>query len=30
MTFLRECAVEKARQGVTTLRETNKVTFIEG
>ncbi|MCL4793070.1 MAG: GspE/PulE family protein [Bryobacteraceae bacterium] len=30
MTFLRESAVEKARAGVTTLREINKVTFIEG
>src|SRR3989454_1817880 len=30
MTFLRECAVEKMRAGVTTLREINKVTFIEG
>ena len=30
MTFLRESAVEKARIGVTTLREINKVTFIEG
>src|ERR1700685_1804302 len=29
MTFLRESAVEKARAGVTTLREINKVTFIE-
>jgi len=29
MTFLRESAVEKARLGVTTLREINKVTFIE-
>src|SRR5579884_3293912 len=30
MTFLRESAVEKARAGITTLREINKVTFIEG
>lgn len=30
MTFLRESAVEKVRTGVTTLREINKVTFIEG
>ena len=30
MTFLREAALEKARTGVTTLREINKVTFIEG
>ena len=30
MTFLRECAVGKVKQAVTTLREINKVTFIEG
>ena len=30
MTFLRESAVDKMRLGVTTLREINKVTFIEG
>jgi type IV pilus assembly protein PilB len=30
MTFLRESALEKAREGVTTLKEINKVTFIEG
>jgi type IV pilus assembly protein PilB len=30
MTFLRESAVAKVRAGVTTLREINKVTFIEG
>ena len=30
MTFLRESAIDKARSGVTTLREINKVTFIEG
>ena len=30
MTFLRESAVMKLRSGVTTLREINKVTFIEG
>jgi len=30
MTFLRECAVERVRSGVTTLKEINKVTFIEG
>ena len=30
MTFLRESALEKARGGVTTLKEINKVTFIEG
>jgi type IV pilus assembly protein PilB len=29
MTFLRESAVEKVLQGTTTLREINKVTFIE-
>src|SRR5690242_7818781 len=30
MTFLRESAVDKMRRGITTLREINKVTFIEG
>ncbi|HPT26642.1 MAG TPA: GspE/PulE family protein [Bryobacteraceae bacterium] len=30
MTFLRESAIEQVRQGVTTLKEVNKVTFIEG
>jgi type IV pilus assembly protein PilB len=30
MTFLRESAVEKVREGNTTLKEINKVTFIEG
>jgi type IV pilus assembly protein PilB len=30
MTFLREAAVEKARLGITTIKEINKVTFIEG
>ena len=30
MTFLRESAVEKARLGITTMKEINKVTFIEG
>src|SRR5690348_6723838 len=30
MTFLRESAIDKARLGVTTLKEINKVTFIEG
>src|SRR4051812_40198668 len=30
MTFLRDSAVEKMRIGITTLREINKVTFIEG
>ncbi len=29
MTFLRESALDKVQQGVTTLREINKVTFIE-
>src|SRR6202050_3951819 len=29
MTFLRESAVDKARRGITTLKEINKVTFIE-
>jgi type II secretory ATPase GspE/PulE/Tfp pilus assembly ATPase PilB-like protein len=29
MTFLRESALERVRMGVTTLREINKVTFIE-
>ncbi|HWC98915.1 MAG TPA: GspE/PulE family protein [Candidatus Sulfopaludibacter sp.] len=30
MTFLRDSAVDKMRAGITTLREINKVTFIEG
>jgi type IV pilus assembly protein PilB len=30
MTFLRESAVAKMKSGITTLREINKVTFIEG
>src|SRR6202171_6568579 len=30
MTFLRDSGLEKMRAGVTTLREINKVTFIEG
>jgi type II secretory ATPase GspE/PulE/Tfp pilus assembly ATPase PilB-like protein len=30
MTFLRDSAVEKVRAGITTLKEINKVTFIEG
>ena len=30
MTFLRDSAVEKLQLGITTLREINKVTFIEG
>jgi type II secretory ATPase GspE/PulE/Tfp pilus assembly ATPase PilB-like protein len=29
MKFLRQCAVERAMAGVTTLREINKVTFVE-
>jgi type IV pilus assembly protein PilB len=29
MRFLRECAVDRVAQGVTTLREINKVTFVE-
>jgi type IV pilus assembly protein PilB len=29
MRFLRECAVERVMLGVTTLREVNKVTFVE-
>src|SRR5581483_7377972 len=29
MRFLRECAVERVLQGITTLREINKVTFVE-
>jgi type IV pilus assembly protein PilB len=29
MTFLREAAINKVRDGITTLREINKVTFIE-
>ncbi|MDQ2900305.1 MAG: GspE/PulE family protein [Acidobacteriota bacterium] len=29
MTFLRESAVDKVRNGITTLKEINKVTFIE-
>ncbi len=29
MTFLRECAVARVFEGVTTLREINKVTFVE-
>src|ERR1700689_732620 len=29
MTFLRDSAIDKAREGVTTLKEINKVTFIE-
>ena len=29
MTFLRDSAVEKVREGVTTLKEINKVTFID-
>jgi type IV pilus assembly protein PilB len=30
MTFLRDSAVLKMRDGITTLKEINKVTFIEG
>lgn len=30
MRFLRESALEKVREGITTLKEVNKVTFIEG
>jgi type IV pilus assembly protein PilB len=29
MIFLRESAVDKVREGITTLKEINKVTFIE-
>ena len=29
MTFLRDSALERVRAGITTLREINKVTFIE-
>jgi type IV pilus assembly protein PilB len=29
MTFLRESALQRAFEGVTTLREINKVTFVE-
>ncbi len=29
MIFLRECAVGRVLDGVTTLREINKVTFVE-
>lgn len=29
MTFLRQSALDRVRQGITTLREANKVTFIE-
>src|SRR5438445_1004436 len=29
MRFLRECAVERVLEGITTLREINKVTFVE-
>ena len=29
MKFLRQCAVERAMAGLTTLREINKVTFVE-
>ncbi len=30
MTFLRDSALDRVREGITTLREANKVTFIEG
>ncbi|MBV8830684.1 MAG: type II/IV secretion system protein [Acidobacteriaceae bacterium] len=30
MTFLRQSALDRVRNGITTLREANKVTFIEG
>ncbi|MGH9627253.1 MAG: GspE/PulE family protein [Bryobacteraceae bacterium] len=30
MTFLRDSALDKARRGVSTMKEINKVTFIEG
>jgi type IV pilus assembly protein PilB len=30
MSTLRESAIERVRAGITTLREINKVTFIEG
>jgi len=29
MTFLRDSGLQKVREGVTTLKEINKVTFIE-
>jgi type IV pilus assembly protein PilB len=29
MMFLRECAVGRVMSGITTLREINKVTFVE-
>jgi type IV pilus assembly protein PilB len=29
MTFLRDSAVDKVRRGISTLKEINKVTFIE-
>jgi len=29
MGFLRDSAIERVREGVTTLKEINKVTFIE-
>jgi type IV pilus assembly protein PilB len=29
MTFLRESALARVREGITTLKEINKVTFIE-
>jgi type IV pilus assembly protein PilB len=29
MAFLRDSAIDRVREGVTTLKEINKVTFIE-
>jgi type IV pilus assembly protein PilB len=29
MSFLRESAIERVRRGITSLKEINKVTFIE-
>ena len=29
MTFLRQSALDRVKNGITTLREANKVTFIE-
>ena len=29
MTFMRQCAVDRVMDGTTTLREINKVTFVE-
>jgi type IV pilus assembly protein PilB len=30
MTFLRDSALDKVREGLSTLKEVNKVTFIDG